>query len=40
MERYGETDTLICTAHFPLPSAGRIVAERDAFRFVLEADRW
>jgi hypothetical protein len=25
VERYCETDTLICTAHFPLPSIGRIV---------------
>jgi glyoxylase-like metal-dependent hydrolase (beta-lactamase superfamily II) len=33
MERYCDTDTLICTAHFPLPSAGRIVADRDTFRF-------
>ena len=33
MEHYCDTDTLICTAHFPLPSAGRIVADRDTFRF-------
>ena len=36
LERYCDTDTLICTAHFPLPSAGRIVAEGDAFRFVFD----
>jgi len=40
MERYCDSDTLICTAHFPLPSAGRIVAEGDAFRFVFEDPGW
>jgi hypothetical protein len=30
---------LVCTAHFPLPSAGRIVADGAAFRFQAEADR-
>jgi hypothetical protein len=40
MERYCDTDVLICTAHFPLPSAGRIVAEGDAFRFLFESARW
>jgi glyoxylase-like metal-dependent hydrolase (beta-lactamase superfamily II) len=38
MERYADTDTLVCTAHFPLPSAGRVVAAGDAFRFEPEAD--
>jgi hypothetical protein len=33
LERYCETDTLICTAHFPLPSAGRIRRKGDAFGF-------
>jgi glyoxylase-like metal-dependent hydrolase (beta-lactamase superfamily II) len=33
MERYADTDTLVCTAHFPLPSAGRVVSAGDAFRF-------
>lgn len=28
-----ETDTLLLTAHFPAPTAGRIVRHRDAFRF-------
>jgi hypothetical protein len=28
LERHADTDMLVCTAHFPLPSAGRIVAER------------
>ena len=30
LERYADTDTLVCTAHFPLPSAGRIVADGTA----------
>jgi glyoxylase-like metal-dependent hydrolase (beta-lactamase superfamily II) len=38
MERYAETDTLVCTAHFPLPSAGRIAARGDGFRFEAETD--
>ena len=38
LERYADTDILVCTAHFPLPSAGRIIAEGDAFRFLTEAD--
>jgi len=38
MERYADTDMLVCTAHFPLPSAGRIVGDGDAFRFEAEAD--
>jgi hypothetical protein len=37
LERYAESDTLVCTAHFALPSVGRIVAKRDAF-FEAEAD--
>jgi len=40
MERYCDTDTLICTAHSPLPSAGRIVAQGAAFRFLFESARW
>ena len=40
LERYCESDTLVCTAHFPLPSAGRIVAQGDAFRFVPEEASW
>jgi len=40
LERYADTDTLVCTAHFPLPSAGHIVSERDAFRFVYDSKRW
>jgi glyoxylase-like metal-dependent hydrolase (beta-lactamase superfamily II) len=34
-ERVCETSTLICTAHFPPPSAGRIVRRGGAFDFVL-----
>jgi glyoxylase-like metal-dependent hydrolase (beta-lactamase superfamily II) len=40
MERYGDTATLVCTAHFPLPSAGRIVTDGDAFRFVADDATW
>ena len=29
-----ERSTLVCTAHFPSPSLGRIVRYRDAFDFV------
>ena len=29
-----DTSTLFCTAHFPSPSAGRIVRDGDAFKFV------
>jgi glyoxylase-like metal-dependent hydrolase (beta-lactamase superfamily II) len=40
LERYCETDTLVCTAHFPLPSAGRIVRDGKAFRFVPDDEEW
>ncbi len=40
LERYCDTDTLVCTAHFPLPSAGRVVAQGDAFRFVADREDW
>ena len=40
LERYCETDTLVCTAHFPLPSAGRIVSHGTAFRFEYDAEQW
>jgi len=40
LERYCETDTFVCTAHFPLPSAGRIVADGDAFGFEDEDASW
>jgi len=40
LERYCETSTLVCTAHFPLPSAGRIERAGEAFRFVADTERW
>lgn len=40
LERYCETDTLVCTAHFPLPSAGRVVRAGDAFRFEFDDRSW
>jgi len=33
LERYCETDVLICGTHFPSPSLGHIVPHGDAFRF-------
>jgi glyoxylase-like metal-dependent hydrolase (beta-lactamase superfamily II) len=32
-----DTATLMCTAHFPLPSIGRVAAWGDGFRFVADA---
>ena len=40
MDRYCETDMLVCTAHFPLPSAGRVVRRGDAFGFEYDALDW
>jgi glyoxylase-like metal-dependent hydrolase (beta-lactamase superfamily II) len=40
LERYCDTPTLVCTAHFPLPSAGRIVRAGEAFRFVYDDPTW
>ena len=40
LERYCESDTLVCTAHFPLPSAGRIVRAGDAFGFEYDQRSW
>ena len=40
LERNCESDTLICTAHFPLPSAGRIVRSEEAYRFVNDEPGW
>ena len=40
MEKYVETDVLIVTAHFPLPSAGRFVRHGDAFMFEYEEVGW
>jgi glyoxylase-like metal-dependent hydrolase (beta-lactamase superfamily II) len=33
-DRFADTSTLICTAHFPSPSVGRFVSAGDAFKFV------
>jgi glyoxylase-like metal-dependent hydrolase (beta-lactamase superfamily II) len=33
LERHCDTDTLVLTAHFPLPSTGRIVPHGDGFLF-------
>jgi glyoxylase-like metal-dependent hydrolase (beta-lactamase superfamily II) len=40
LERYCESGVLVCTAHFPLPSAGWIVPDGDAFRFEYEERDW
>jgi glyoxylase-like metal-dependent hydrolase (beta-lactamase superfamily II) len=40
LERYCDTDTLVCTAHFPLPSAGHVVARGDAFGFEYDGHDW
>jgi glyoxylase-like metal-dependent hydrolase (beta-lactamase superfamily II) len=40
LERHAGSGTLICTAHFPLPSIGRIEADGGAFRFVAEPADW
>lgn len=34
LERYVDTQTLCCTAHFPSPSVGRLARWDDGFRFV------
>jgi glyoxylase-like metal-dependent hydrolase (beta-lactamase superfamily II) len=36
LERYCDTDVLICGTHFPSPSMGHIVPHGDAFRFKYE----
>lgn len=40
MERYAETDSLICTIHFPLPSAGKLRREGSSFRFQPDEHDW
>jgi len=40
MERYAETDSLVCTIHFPLPSAGKLRRQGDSFRFVPDPHDW
>ncbi|MCB1744838.1 MAG: MBL fold metallo-hydrolase [Gammaproteobacteria bacterium] len=34
------TDILVLTAHFPLPSAGRLVSAGDGFRFLPDSPAW
>jgi len=36
LERYCDTDTLICATHFPSPSFGHIVPHGDMFQFAFE----
>lgn len=36
LERYCDTDVLVCASHFPSPSFGHIVSEGAAFRFEYE----
>ena len=33
MEKHADSDTLVLPAHFPMPTAGRIVRDRNAFSF-------
>jgi glyoxylase-like metal-dependent hydrolase (beta-lactamase superfamily II) len=40
LERHCDTNTLVCTAHFPLPSAGRVVSAGDGFRFEFDSGDW
>ncbi len=40
MERHAELDSLVCMMHFPLPSAGHLQAQGDAFRFVYDEQAW
>ena len=40
MERHCENDTLVCMAHFPLPSAGRFKRDGGMFRFDYDSQVW
>lgn len=40
LERYCETSTLVCTAHFPLPSVGKVIRAGSAFGFEYEDSDW
>lgn len=40
MATYCETDVLVCTAHFPLPSAGRFIRHGDVFDFEYDSQDW
>jgi glyoxylase-like metal-dependent hydrolase (beta-lactamase superfamily II) len=39
MERYAETDVLICASHFPSPSFGHFRANGKGFKYVYEGER-
>ena len=36
LERLADTPTLVIGTHFATPAGGRIVADRDAYRFVVD----
>jgi len=40
LEKYCESGVLVCTSHFPLPSAGLIVPDGNAFKFEYEEQYW
>jgi glyoxylase-like metal-dependent hydrolase (beta-lactamase superfamily II) len=40
LEKYCDSGVLVCTMHFPLPSAGLIVSDGNAFRFEYEEKYW
>ena len=40
LEKYCDSGVLVCTMHFPLPSAGLIVPDGNAFRFEYEEKYW
>ena len=40
MERHCEANTLVCMAHFPLPSAGHFVRHDEQFRFEYDREQW
>ena len=40
LQQHCDSNTLVCTAHFPLPSAGRVVRARDAFRMEAVDSTW
>ena len=40
VERHCENDTLVCMAHFPLPSAGRFKRDGEVFRFDYDGQIW
>jgi glyoxylase-like metal-dependent hydrolase (beta-lactamase superfamily II) len=40
LERWCDTDMLVCPVHFPLPSAGYIVRDGNGFRFEYDREKW